>query len=602
VADAIINDFSLRIATPNGTGSQTSNLIIFRALFHMGLAPSSKNLFPSNIAGLPTWYQIRVSPNGWQARQDDWKILLTLNPQTLVQDLSESAPGTIVIDNSDQKGVDPSLFDNFVRYPVPFDTIARQGITDVKLRPKLKNLIYVGIVAELIEIPEESLRSAIDSVFSKKPAVADINFDAAMLGVEYARENFSSRPPFKVEAADQTEGKVLMEGNDAAALGCVFGGCSVVAWYPITPASSLAENLIGHLPRLRQTDADGSCRYIVVQAEDELAAIGIALGAGWAGARSMTSTSGPGVSLMGENLGLGYFAEIPTVVFDIQRVGPSTGLPTRTQQSDLLQIAFQSHGDTRFPMLLPASVSEAFEFSCQAFDLAEHYQTPIFVVSDLDLGMNLWVADPPTYPELPIDRGKIATDEVLENTKEWGRYLDIDGDGVPYRTVPQKSTDPRTAHLTRGSGHDEYGRYSEDPEVYSRNLDRLAKKIDGTVDRLPPPQLTAGGEEDLGVIAFGTTDFAMQEALANLDSLPAYLRIRSWPFHDSVEEFIRQFESVIVVEQNQQGQLGQLLRIAYPELAPRIQSALYYGGLPLTAAFVQNAIEEHRATPGTVKA
>ncbi|MGA1534680.1 MAG: 2-oxoacid:acceptor oxidoreductase subunit alpha [Planctomycetota bacterium] len=592
MTEPITNDFSIRIATPNGTGSQTSNLIIFRSLFHMGLAPSAKNLFPSNIAGLPTWYQIRVSPEGWQARREDWQILLPLNPQTIAQDLRECAPGTVVIDNGDMKGVDESLFEGLERLSVPFDQIARKEIADAKLRPKLKNLIYVGVVAERIGIPEESLRAAIDSIFGRKPAVAQMNFEAAQLGVSYAREHFTAPSPYRVAPARQTEGKILIEGNDAAAIGCVFGGVSVVAWYPITPASSLAENLITHVDRLREKDEEGRNRFIILQAEDELAAIGMALGAGWAGARSMTSTSGPGISLMSENLGLGYFAELPTVVFDVQRVGPSTGLPTRTQQSDLLLVAFQGHGDTRFPMLLPGNPKEAFEDSCLAFDLAERFQMPFFVLSDLDLGMNLWVSDELEYPEAPFDRGKIATDEVLARLDDWGRYLDVDGDGVPYRTIPQKTTDPRTAHLTRGSGHDEYGRYSEDPEVYTRNLDRLARKVDGTVERTPAP-IVQPGEGEVGIIAFGTTDYAVTEALAGLESPLPYLRVRAWPFHPEVGAFLRAHEKVVVVEQNQQGQLAQLLQIAFPELAPRIESALYYGGLPLSAEFVRGAIEEH---------
>jgi len=588
---SIVNDFSLRIATPNGTGSQTSNLIIFRSLFHMGLAPSAKNLFPSNIQGLPTWYQIRVSEAGWQARREDWQVMIPLNPMTFAQDLRECLPGTVVIDNADQKGVDAALFEGMIRYSVPFDTIAREGISDAKLRPKARNLIYVGVVAELFGIPEASLRAAIDAVFPRKKEVADENFAAAMLGMRHIREKVEKRDPYRFAPADQTGGKILIEGNDAAALGCVFGGCSVVSWYPITPASSLAEYLIGHLAKLREKDADGANRFIVIQAEDELAAIGMALGANWAGARAMTSTSGPGVSLMSENLGLGYFAEIPCVVFDVQRVGPSTGLPTRTQQSDILQVAFQSHGDTRFPMLMPADPKEAFEFSVAAFDLAEHYQTPIFVMSDLDLGMNLWVSDELEHPDAPLDRGKLATDEVLSKLADWGRYLDVDGDGVPYRTVPGKTTDPRTAHLTRGSGHDERGRYSEDPDVYARNLDRLARKIDGTVELLPEPVVAAGAGKELGIIAFGTTDHAVREALAAMERPPAYLRVRAWPFHDSVGDFIREHDRVVVIEQNQQGQVAQLLRMAFPDLAPRIESARYYGGLPLTAAFVRGALE-----------
>lgn len=596
MAEPIVNDFSLRIATPNGTGSQTSNLIIHRALFHMGLAPSAKNLFPSNIAGLPTWYQIRVSPHGWQARRDDWQILVPLNPATYAADIRESTPGTVVIDNEDQKSVDPTMLEGFVRYPVPFDRLAREGITEVKLRPKLRNLIYVGVIAELFGITEDSLRAAISSVFRGKESVVEANFAAAQLGAEYAREHLPKADPYRFENADQVGDRILIEGNEAAGLGCIFGGCSVAAWYPITPASSLAENLIGHVPRLREKDEDGGQRFVVLQAEDELSAIGMALGAGWAGARSMTSSSGPGISLMGENLGLGYYAEIPCVVFDVQRVGPSTGLPTRTQQSDLLQIAFHSHGDTRFPMLLPADPREAFEFSSLAFDLAEIYQMPYFVLSDLDLGMNLWVSDSLEYPEKPMDRGKIALDEVIENADGWGRYKDLDGDGIPYRTIPSRTMHPSTQHLTRGSGHDEYGRYSEKPEDYQKNLDRLARKVDGTVDRSPGPVVHAGeggGDTGLGIIAYGTTDHAVREALAEIDTPIPYLRVRAWPFHDAVGDFVRAHDRVLVIEQNQQGQMAQLLRMSYPDLAPRIDSARYYAGLPLAASFVRGALEEH---------
>ena len=588
--DPVINDFSIRIATANGTGSQTSNIVIQRALMKMGLAASSKNLFPSNIAGLPTWFQIRVSPGGWQTMAPQWQVLLPLNPATIGRDLRESEPGTVVIENSSMKTAD-SEFEGLCRYSVPFDQLARE-ITDAKLRPRLKNLIYVGVVAQLFGIPIDAIRAAIESVFPGKEAVIELNVNAAQIGFDFASENLEKQDRWKFEPADQIKDRILIEGNEATALGAIWGGVSVVAWYPITPASSLAEALEKHIGDCRDADPDGGKRFAVIQAEDELAAIGMALGAGWAGARSMTSSSGPGISLMGENLGFGYFAEIPTVVYDVQRVGPSTGLPTRTQQSDLLQVAFQSHGDTRFPFLLPANAVEAFEFSCQSYDLADKYQTPVLFLSDLDLGMNTWISDPMPEPAGDMQRGKIATDEVIARLENWGRYQDVDGDGIPYRTIPGVTLHPDAAHLTRGSGHSEDAEYSESPEVYKNNLDRLSRKIDGMVVDLPAPVLTEG-DAALGVIAFGTTDLAMQEALESLDSKPAYLRIRAYPFHEEVEAFLAEHPQVLVIEQNQQGQMAQLLRMNFPQHADRIESETYYGGLPLTTQIVKEAMEQH---------
>ncbi len=586
--DPVVNDFSIRVATPNGTGSQTSNLVIHRALIRMGLAASAKNLFPSNIAGLPTWYQIRVSPGGWQTMYPRWHILLPLNQATIGRDLRESQPGTAVIENSDWKTAD-SEFEGLCRYSVPFDQLARQ-IDNAKLRPRLKNLIYVGVVAQLFDIPMQQVREALESVFPGKDAVVDLNIEAAQIGFDYAAENLTKQDPYRYQGADQIDERILIDGNEAAALGAIWGGVSVVAWYPITPASSLAESLEKHIGRCREADPDGNNRFVVIQAEDELAAIGMALGAGWAGTRSMTSTSGPGISLMAENLGLGYYAEIPTVVYDVQRVGPSTGLPTRTQQSDLLQVAFHSHGDTRFPMLLPADPFESFQFSCQSYDLAEKYQTPVLFLSDLDLGMNTWHSTALPEPEQAFDRGKIASDEQIARLENWGRYRDVDGDGIPYRTIPGVTLHPDAAHLTRGSGHDEDAEYSESPEVYARNLDRLARKIDGMVTDLPAP-ITIEGTDPLGIIGYGTTNYAIEEVLDSLEATPTYLRIRSFPFHDQVEEFMATHERVLVIEQNQQGQMAQLLRMNYPQFAARIQSATYYGGLPLSAQFVKEAIE-----------
>ncbi len=583
----VVNDFSIRIATPNGTGSQTSNIVIHRALLRMGLAANAKNLFPSNIAGLPTWYQIRVSPGGWQTMAESWQILLPLNQATIAKDLKESKAGTVVIDNSDWKTADRS-FEGFVRYPVPFDQLARK-IDNAKLRPRLKNLIYVGVVSWLLDIPITAIREALETVFPGKEEVIQLNEDAALIGQHYAEENFTKEDPYKVESADQVGSRILVDGNEAAALGAIWGGVSVVSWYPITPASSLAESLEKHIDKVREKDPNGDNRFVVIQAEDELAAVGMALGAGWAGARSMTSTSGPGISLMAENLGLGYFAEIPTVIYDIQRVGPSTGLPTRTQQSDMLQVAFHSHGDTQFPMLIPATPGEAFDMSCQAYDLAEKYQTPVIFMSDLDLGMNNWICDPLEEPSADFDRGKIASDEVIAKLENWGRYRDVDGDGIPYRTIPGVTLHPKTAHLTRGSGHDEDANYSEDPQVYARNLDRISRKISGMVVDLPEPVLRSGSGQ-MGLIACGTTEWAVDEVLSEMESPPPYLRIRSYPFHDEVKGFIEDHDSVMVIEQNQQGQLARLLTIEFPDLAGRIFCRNYYGGLPLSAKFVRNAL------------
>lgn len=590
MVDRVVNDFSIRIATANGTGSTSANDIIFRSLFHMGLAAAAKNLFPSNIAGLPTWYQIRVSPQGHQVRRESWEILLPLNPATLSADLDEATPGSVVIHNSDNN-LDTERLAPFTSYGVPFDTLARKNITDAKLRPKLKNMIYVGVLTELFGIPEESVKAAIGSVFHRKQKVVDLNWEVVQMGVDYVRENFQKSDPYYLEPSDQTRGKIIIDGNQGAALGAVFGGCTVAAWYPITPASSLTESLIPYLDKLRKTE-DGAKRFAVIQAEDELAAVGIAIGAGWAGARSMTGTSGPGMSLMAENMGLAYYAEVPTVIYDIARVGPSTGLPTRTQQSDVLMVAFLSHGDTRFPMLFPGTPHEAFEMSCQAFDIADRLQTPIVFMSDLDLGMNTWVDDELEYPDTPMDRGKILDEEKLASLAKWGRYLDVDGDGIPYRSIAGKLEDRRAAYFTRGSGHDEFARYTESSEAYVRNLDRLRKKIDGSPQYMPAPIITGPEDASVGLMCYGSSVAPMTEALEHPDYAGfGYLRIRSWPFHDEVGTWLAARDRVLVVEQNQQGQMAQLLKMAFPESAAKIESACYYGGLPLSATFIRNAID-----------
>ncbi|MCI0652631.1 MAG: 2-oxoacid:acceptor oxidoreductase subunit alpha [Planctomycetes bacterium] len=588
MSKSVVNDFTLNIATPNGTGSQTSNTIIFRALYHMGIAAAAKNLFPSNIQGLPTWFSIRVSAGGWQARAEQCEILLTLNPATWNQDIANHPRGGVIVDNTDYK-IPESRFEGYVRYSVPFESLALKHLRDAKLRPKLKNLIYVGVVAQLFGIEEESVQATIRAMFANKQELFDVNWEACKIGIDYAKENLKKQDPYRFARANQTAGKILIDGNDACGLGAVYGGCTAFTWYPITPASSLGEAVIEFFRKYR-TEKDGTRNYAVVQAEDELAAIGMVLGAGWAGARAATSTSGPGISLMGENFGYGYYAEIPAVVFDVQRVGPSTGLPTRTQQSDLLLVAFHSHGDTSFPMLIPANAAECFEFAWRAFDVADRYQTPVVVMSDLDLGMNTWVSEPLVYPDRPFDRGKILTPEKLAQLEKWGRYKDVDGDGIPYRSIAGRTQDSRFSYFTRGSGHDENAVYSESDQVYARNLDRLARKIRGTVQVLPEPVLAGKGNAEVGIIAFGSTDHAVREALAANETAADYLRLRAYPFHDSVGEFIAGHDRVVVIEQNQQGQMAQLLRMALPEHAPKIESITYYGGLPLSAAFVARAL------------
>ena len=595
MADRVVNDFSINIATPNGTGSQTSNTVILRSLFHMGIAPVAKNMFPSNIQGLPTWYQFRVSPEAWSARREAVDILVVMNPATALQDIEKHRPGGVIIDNADYK-IPDSRFEGFVRYSVPIDSLVLKEVRDAKLRPKLKNLVYVGILAELFGIPDDAIRTALQSMFPGKDAIVDVNMVACELGRSYTRDNLEKRDPYVLEPAEQTHGKILIDGNQAAALGAIFGGCSFVSWYPITPSSSVVEGMLPHLRKLR-VDEQGGNRYVVLQAEDELAAIGMALGAGWAGARAMTSTSGPGISLMAENLGFGFIAEIPCVIYDVQRVGPSTGLPTRTQQGDLLEVATLSHGDTVFPMLFPYNPTECFELAWRAFDIAHRYQTPIFLMLDLDVGMNDYVCDPLQYPDRPLDHGKVLTDEMLasEEFREWGRYKDIDGDGIPYRTIPGRNVDPRAAFFTRGSGHDEHARYTEDEGAYERMIARVNRKVQGTVNDLPEPIFTGNVNADFGVIACGTTHCAVEEVLAETNGEVAYLRVRAFPFGDAVRDFIANRERILIVEQNYQGQLTSLLRQTFPEHATKLTPACYYGGLPISSDFVRRSLKDHFA-------
>lgn len=583
---SLLNDFSLQVATVNGSGSQSSNLVLLRTLFQMGIPISGKNLFPSNIAGLPTWYTIRASKHGYVARKKEIDFLVALNPETARDDVAGLEAGASVL-YDDPMGLS-KLRSDLVFYPLPFDKLIAPVCPEAKLRKLVRNMLYVGAVAHLTGMEMVEVERALRRQFAKKRKAADLNWAAVQAGHAYAREQFPAPDRCQLERMNATAGKIVIEGNAAAALGCLFAGVAIVAWYPITPSSSLCEFLIDYLKQYRRTP-DGKATFAAVQAEDELAACGMVLGAGWMGARAMTSTSGPGISLMSEFVGLGYYAEIPAVIFDIQRVGPSTGLPTRTSQADLSFVATLGHGDTRHLVLLPGSVEECYSLSMEAFDMAERFQTPVFVLSDLDLAMNHWMAEPFRYPEEPWDRGKILTAADLERLKgDWARYRDVDGDGIGYRTLP--GTDhPQASFFTRGSGHNEKAQYSEKATDYTANLDRLQRKWEGARERIPAPVLER--EErgaPVGVIAFGSSHPAVLESLDQLrdewDLRASYLRLRAFPFAARVGEFVRQCERVYVVEQNRDAQMFNLLLMDLgAELGARLRSVRHYNGLPVDA-------------------
>jgi 2-oxoglutarate/2-oxoacid ferredoxin oxidoreductase subunit alpha len=583
----IVNDFSIQIATVNGSGSQSANSVLLRSIFRMGIPVSGKNLFPSNIAGLPTWYTIRASKDGYVARKKEIDILIAMNPETSREDMLSLPVGAAAIY---EESADLRQFRNDVAcYPVPFDKLTAAVCPEAKLRKLVKNMIYVGVAAQLLKMDLTDVEAALRKQFAKKQKAADLNWAAVQAGYEYAAANFTKNDPFILEAMNETKGKIIIDGNAAAALGCIFAGCTVVMWYPITPSSSLVENFIDYAKRYR-VEADGKATFAIVQAEDELAAIGAVLGAGWAGARAMTSTSGPGISLMAEFAGLGYYAELPGVIFDVQRTGPSTGMPTRNQQGDLLSVAFLSHGDTKHVMLIPGSVKECYEMAQAAFDLAEQLQTPVFVMSDLDLGMNNWMSEPFTYSDKPINRGKVLSAEDLTKLGGFARYKDVDGDGIGYRTLP--GTDhPLAAYFTRGSGHNEKAQYTERPDDYFNNMERLSKKFETARSLVPRPEVIQTGKSKIGLIAFGSSDFATRESRDqlskeyNLDT--DYLRIRAFPFSREVHEFVASHDRVYVIEQNRDAQMLSLLKLdlAAEEIV-KLRSIRHFNGLPIDARSV----------------
>lgn len=589
-AQPIVNDFSIRVATANGTGSQSSNSLLYKSLFRMGIGVCAKNMFPSNIQGLPTWFQIRVSPKGYQDLRENDDIAVLINPETAKEDIASMRPGTTIFYNSSVIKVEESQKKpGQVYYPIPVEELAKK-ITDNKLRHLLKNLFYVGVLSHLYGIEEDVMKSVIKDTFRDKQAAIDSNVAALQVGIDYAKENLKKQDNFAFKRGNVNDGKIMMEGNAATGLGAVYAGCTVLAWYPITPSSSVAESCEAYMKKYR-VGKDGKNNYAVVQAEDELASIGMVIGAGWAGARAMTSTAGPGISLMSEFIGLAYYAEVPGVIVNVQRVGPSTGLPTRTQQCDVQMCAIASHGDTKHIMLFPSTPKECFEMTQTSFDLAEQFQTIVFVMTDLDLGMNSWVTDELVYKEPKFNRGKVLNAEQLNNMKDWGRYLDIDGDGIPYRTLPG-TNHMKGAYFTRGSGHDEYARYTEKPDAYVRNMDRLLKKWHTAKKFVPKPVITGDMKAKTGIIAYGTTHHAIQETMDRMPGAPIkYLRLTSYPFAPEVEEFLKSCDTVYVVEQNRDGQMKQLLDNDLPGHQNKLRSIRYYGGYPISADFVERDLK-----------
>ena len=590
---SVINDFSIQVATVNGSGSQTANSVLMRSIFQMGIPVSGKNMFPSNIAGLPTWFTIRASKHGYIGRRKEIDFLIAMNPETAREDVMNLDSGAAVVYDGPLKLNE--LRSDLHFYPVPFDKLVAPVCPDAKLRKLVRNMIYDGIVAWVLSIEmDEIYRALVKQCGKRKAKAAELNWGACKAGFDYAAQTFTKTDPYRVERMNETAGKIIIDGNSACALGALFAGVTVVTWYPITPSSSLVESLIGYMRRFRHDPETGKATYAVVQAEDELASIGMALGGGWAGARSMTATAGPGISLMSEFIGLGYYAEIPTVVYDVERVGPSTGLPTRTAQGDIITTALLSHGDTKHPLFFPCSPEECFSLSIDAFEFAELFQTPVFVMTDLDLGMNNWMADPFAYPEKPIKRGKVLNADDLGQLGGFARYKDVDGDGIGYRTLPG-TNHPNASYFTRGSGHNEKAQYTEREDDYINNMERLAHKFEEMRKHVPEPVVRIAENAKIGFVAVGTSDYAVRESCdqlkAEYDIDASYMRLRAYPFTDHLLDFIRRHDRVYVVDQNRDAQLLGLMRLEFDaDLIAKLRSVRYYGGLPLDARTVTDEI------------
>ncbi len=587
----IVNDFSITVGTANGSGSQTSNLTLVRALFKMGVPVSGKNVFPSNIQGLPTWYTIRLSKDGYIARSETTDIVVAMNAVSFAKDQEILVPGgAFFYDDAIKQAI---TRDDILAYAMPVKMLTREVNVPSSLRSYAANMVYVGVLGYMLDINLDTVKQALEFHFGGKEKPIRLNLDVINAAYSWAKENLASEAfPYRVVKMDSTDGYIMTDGNTAAALGSIFGGVQFISWYPITPATSVVETINEYLPKYRNNTETGKATYASIQAEDELAAVGMAVGAGWAGIRSMTSTSGPGISLMSEYVSMAYYAETPLVIWNVQRMGPSTGLPTRTSQGDINTCYYLGHGDTKHVLLLPGSVSEIFEFGWKAFDYAEQLQTPIFVLSDLDFGMNQWMSPPFEYPDTPIQRGKILWEEDLEKIENWGRYLDIDGDGIPYRTVPGNKH-PRSAYFTRGTGHDEYANYSEDPDVWVKGMERLDTKFETGRKMMPKPVIQAREGARIGLIAFGSTDAAVREAcdLLEADGLAInYLRLRALPVGSEVEEFVKNHEVVYVVEMNRDGQLHGILSLEMPDHATSMIPVLRNDGMPLTATWIKDVL------------
>jgi 2-oxoglutarate ferredoxin oxidoreductase subunit alpha len=594
----VVNDFSIQVATVNGSGSQTANLVLLRSIFQMGVPVSGKNMFPSNIAGLPTWYTIRANKDGYIGRKKEIDFLVAMNPETGREDVLSLEPGAAVLYDEPLKLA--ALRSDLVFYAVPFDRIVAEVCKDAKLRRLVKNMIYDGVLSKLLSVDMAQMEHALQRQLGKKLKAIELNLGALKAGYEFAEKHLTKQDSYSIEPMNRTQGMILIEGNAAGALGAMMAGVTVVAWYPITPSSSLPETLIGYMKKYRVDKETGKATFAIVQAEDEIASIGMVIGAGWAGARAMTSTAGPGISLMSEFAGLAYYAEVPGVVFDIQRVGPSTGLPTRTAQGDMVTTALLSHGDTKQIMLIPSSPEECYTMAMDAFDLAERFQTLVFVMSDLDLGMNTWMSPAFSYPEKPIDRGKLLDEATLKRLGEWGRYKDVDGDGIPYRTIPG---DGMPAYFTRGSGHNERGQYSERPDDYITNMERLARKFDTARRHVPAPEIEHAPGAEIAIVGYGTSHWAIDESrdqLAREAGIKcAYFRLRAYPFSDALGAFIDRYARIYVVEQNRDAQMLGLMRLELSaERLAKLRSVRHYNGLPIDARSITDEIliQEGRKT------
>ena len=594
-ASSQVNDFAIKIATVNGTGSASANSLLMKSIFRSGIPVMGKNYFPSNIQGLPTWYEIRVTKQGYVARSGNVDIMVAMNAETYARDVKEVTPGGYLL--YDSTWPRPALLkrEDITVVGVPLAQLCNENFNGVRTRILMKNICYAGVLAALLDLDLEQIRSLLAETYAKKPHLVDSNMKAIQLGYDYAKKSFACPLPLRVEKMSKTGGHIMIDGNTAAALGCVFAGATVAAWYPITPSTSVMDAYKGFCDRMRVDPETGRKNFAFIQAEDELAAIGMTIGAMWNGARAFTATSGPGISLMGEFIGLAYYAEVPAVIFDIQRVGPSTGMPTRTQQCDVMTAAYASHGDTRHVCLYPSNPEECFYMAVQAFDLAERLQTPVFVMSDLDIGMNDWMCRDLKWDDgYKPDRGKVLSKDEIMKLEKFHRYFDKDGDGIPYRTLP--GVHPKAAYFTRGSGHTQYGTYTEDSAEYQIVLDRLLRKWDTAKKLVPRAIIDATAGSDIGLVSFGSCDGAIHEAIDVLKSQGVrvnYMRVRAFPFSEDVERFLAAHKTLFVVEQNRDAQFRSLLALETKVEKSKLLSLLHYSGLPISSSFIVDGVLAH---------